>query len=344
MSPGKSRKSGTLFVASLLALTLVAALISCLPPRGSQPGGDSDGGTALRGHTRPVQALAFGRDGATLSSAAYRLRAPGGWELAVWDLGTRNATAHRIEHAETIYQLVFGPEGRTLVATGQDGTLWLGEAAAPSRRRAGEPRAHVTALAFSGDGDWLATVDFANLVMLWDVASDRPRIQWEVAFGPLTALTFAPDGKALAGAANDQSIRLWDAATGSERGRLRENRSPIVALAFSPDGGTLACGDAGGVIKLWDVAAQAERATLATAGDALTAMAFAPDGRTLAVAVDSTVQLWDLATGHLVARLREHEKQVQCLAFSPDGKLLASGSYDQTVRLWDVARYRPLGP
>jgi WD40 repeat protein len=68
---------------------------------------------------------------------------------------------------------------------------------------------------------------------------------------------------------------------------------------------------------------------------------FAPDGGTLAVAVGRVVQLWDVASGWLLARLAGHEGQVKCLACSPDGARLASGSYDRTVRLWDVTRYLP---
>jgi len=32
-----------------------------------------------------------------------------------------------------------------------------------------------------------------------------------------------------------------------------------------------------------------------------------------------------------------HTDHVRCVAFAPDGKTLASGSYDHTVKLWDVA-------
>jgi len=65
---------------------------------------------------------------------------------------------------------------------------------------------------------------------------------------------------------------------------------------------------------------------------------FSPDGQTLAWAdrKDHAIRVWDARTGKEQIKLHGHESYVLCVAYAPSGRTLASGSYDGSIRIWDL--------
>ena len=66
---------------------------------------------------------------------------------------------------------------------------------------------------------------------------------------------------------------------------------------------------------------------------------FSPDNKLLAVAGSIGVWVYDVDTDEELALLTGHTSFVTSIAFSPNGELLASGSWDTTIRLWNVSSF-----
>lgn len=162
---------------------------------------------------------------------------------------------------------------------------------------------------------------------------------------PVTVCRYSPDGRTLAAAGASGVAKLWDVATGGER-QIRLGEPDLTALAFSPTEDVLATGHRGQVC-LWDAATGQLRQRLGEHRGSITCVAYSPDGAVLATAgSDWTVKLWDLGAGREPASaagprdpavsLVGHRDRVASPAFAPDGRTIATGSWDGTVKLWNV--------
>ncbi len=190
-------------------------------------------------------------------------------------------------------------------------------------------------------------------IRLWDLNTKKLLRSLTGHSQAVRAIAYSPNEEILATASDDKTIKLWNVNTFQEICTLFGHSHAVKSVAFSSDGKLLASGSWDKTVKLWDVKTSQEICTLSGHQLQVSAVAFSPippDGSILASAsFDRTIRLWEvdqafecvgelknLRNYNFSSILSGHIWAVLTVAFSPDGKILASGSDDNTIKLWEV--------
>ncbi|MBW3542704.1 MAG: WD40 repeat domain-containing protein [Planctomycetes bacterium] len=232
-------------------------------------------------------------------------------------------------HSDWVMSVAFSPDGATLAAGCNDGSVILWDVATGKQKRvlqrARRPSATgwlggVRSLSFSPDGSMLAAgwfdvravpksdivEQFIGDVRLWDLNSgDDPETLKGKRGGAVTSLTFLPDSRTLVG------VEIWLKEPGG--GRTRQ-------------------------VRLWDISTGHVRALFEGDGKpSINGLAVAPDGKSIAIKRGSSATIIrDSVTGDALATLRDEELDVIKLFFSADGKAMFSADKRGGIKRWDI--------
>ncbi|HEV3256015.1 MAG TPA: LpqB family beta-propeller domain-containing protein [Gemmataceae bacterium] len=285
----------------------------------------------FRGHRGPVRAVAVAPDGKLVASAGQDDKG-----VLLWSRETGELVRELVREKVAFTCLAFSPDGQILAAgegadtismpagaRAPDGAvrLWnvpTGKEIRQLRGKAGR----VNALAFSPDGQTLATTGFDDLAIhLWNpqTGTERARLERTTDSGAskwlfegTSALVFAANGRTLA------ALSFYE---------QKSNIGPAVPPKEN----------AVRTVSLWEVATGQMCHEIRLPVNSVKSIGFV-DGRYLVFGGnDATIRPLDLATNQWLPAAHGHQDSVAALALSPNGRTLASGSWDTTTLVWRTA-------
>jgi len=325
--------------------------------------------------------VAFSPDGQTLATADLLLGQSENsftGTVGLWEFPSLKPIPLTDNSADFFFSMAFSPDGNTLAA----GACNQGNIASSTpncsesevrlwdiatRKLAGKiPTTHTNLIfdvAFSPDGQTVATSSFDKTISLWNVQTQQLVGQSLTGHSNwVLGIAFSPDGQTLASASQDGNVILWN--TNPSRALIRQTTlsrldlSPVSSLALSPDSRLIAVSSyASPALALWDT--NTGQMVGNSFGDQETPnhLAFSPDGKTLAssscakldpqgTCLQIGIFLWDVSTKQERQVIRV-DNSIVSLAFSLDGRSLAASSctkFDEQqacsqngIFLWNVS-------
>ncbi|HEY9599911.1 MAG TPA: WD40 repeat domain-containing protein, partial [Cyanophyceae cyanobacterium] len=124
------------------------------------------------------------------------------------------------------------------------------------------------------------------------------------------AIAITPDGQLMVSGGNDRIITIRHLKTGRIIRTFTGHTNSIYSLCLSPDGQTLVSGGRDTTLKIWDFSTVNKYSSISLARRVI------GDG------------LKDILTGH--------SDSINCISMSPDGQIIASGSEDNTIKVWNL--------
>ena len=152
-------------------------------------------------------------------------------------------------------------------------------------------------------------------------------------------LAYHPTGRFIGTASFDTSWRLWDAATCQELVLQEGHSKEVYAIAFQNDGALAVTGYARYAIRSMG-ARRGPRQRPAHGWARPNVVGSRLRGPARRRGLDATGLLWDLRSGRKAMALEGHVKGILAVDVSPNGYEVATGSEDNTVRVWDLRKRR----
>ncbi len=282
----------------------------------------------LTGHSRSVESIAFSPDGETLASFSHDTN---DGTIKLWQLSTGKEICTFSGYLHEISldgQILASNNGKTIklwqLSTGREVCTLTGHSD------------EVESIAFSPDGQILASGSYDNTIKLWQLSTGREICSLTGHSDFVWSVAFSPDGQILVSNSNE-TIKLWQLSTDKKTCILTGHSGPVCSDAFSPDGQILASGSENNTIKLWQLSTGRELCSLTGHSSYVGSIAFSPDGQILASGSnDDTIKLWQLSTGKEICTLTGHPDEVEYVAFSPDGQMLVTSSY-KIIKVWQLS-------
>ncbi|KAI8855000.1 WD40-repeat-containing domain protein [Chytridium lagenaria] len=201
-------------------------------------------------------------------------------------------------------------------------------------------QSRVDTVSINPSGEWLAfgCSKFGQL-LVWEWQSESYVLKQQGHHHHMNCIAYSQDGQYIVTGGDDGKVKLWNTQTGFCFVTFSEHTGPVRAVEFTKKGQVVFSCSVDGTVRAFDMIRYRNFRTFTSPTPVqFSCLAVDESGELVCAGSLDTFEIfvWSVQTGKLLEILSGHKGPVSCLSFSPLEGRLVSGSWDKTVRTWDI--------
>jgi WD40 repeat protein len=197
----------------------------------------------------------------------------------------------------------------------------------------------VESLAFSPDGQYLASGTADNMARIWEMKQFRLVRQITGHTGRVHCVTFSPDSSILATGSFDGTVRLWSVSSGKQLQQMTGHTGFVISVVFTSNGSQLVSIGNDSTLRFWDVRSGQAKDLITAVGSNPANMSVSGDGGKILM---SGVQQGQVAgtvlspqPARIISRFTRHVRPITATALSFSGEVAATAGEDRDeIYVW----------
>ena len=290
----------------------------------------------FRAHKDSVTSICWASHGTQVVTGSLDSKA------ILWNAETSEVLSELEGHQKGIYDVDWSPDCNFVSTASTDCTARLWDVGSGLELHSYIPpsRSIVWSTSFTNDGESLLVGYADGNARLWHVEEGvvvntlQGHTSWVV-----DCKCSPEDINQFATASKDGSAIIWDGRANNKNACIA-SKVPLLCLDWSPDGKYIVTGSKDCKVRIWDTRKAAEREAvkeLTPLPYDVLSCSWSPLGSYIAITCsDDFVRVYDADYGAKIQKFQGHQGSITCSQWAPNGLYLATGSADNTGKIWNI--------
>lgn len=242
-------------------------------------------------------------------------------------------------HVDVIKCICLSAKDELLISGSYDGKIiiWDVETGNFIKLLRGHNNYIIYGIAVTTDSSTIISGGGDNTIKIWDLETGLEKNTLRGHMSVVHTVAATPNNDKVVSGSWDNTIRVWNIDDGTLLLTFIGHKDFITSIIITPDGENIISGSCDGTVQVWNLFNDTNTKKIYVGTIVFKIVFAAYENKVVCGCGNASVRIYNMETSMLEFVLTGHKDWISSVALSPDGQHILSGSYDTTIKQWNLS-------